>query len=137
SPVVNTRSASALGLTQIQSNPLGAGRVPLVSTAILKLRACNAAMSASSICNSGSPPVHTTKRALLPLPFHVPVIASASASAVANLPPPIPSVPTNSVSQNLHTALLRSFSSPDHRLHPAKRQNTAGRPALAPSPCSV
>ena len=26
---------------------------------------------------------------------------------------------------------------PVHRLQPAKRQNTAGRPALAPSPCSV
>ena len=26
---------------------------------------------------------------------------------------------------------------PDQRLHPAKRQNTAGRPACAPSPCRV
>ena len=39
-----------------------------------------------------------------------------------------PSVPTNSVSQNGHTADSRSFSWPDHRLQPAKRRNTAGRP---------
>ena len=34
-------------------------------------------------------------------------------------------------------ALLRSASRPLHRLQPAKRQNTAGCPALAPSPCKV
>ena len=38
--------------------------------------------------------------------------AAASASAVANFPPPGPSVPTNSVSQNRQTALARSTSRP-------------------------
>ncbi len=49
----------------------------------------------------------------------------------------LPSVPTNSVSQNVHAAAARSSSRPDHRLQPAKRQNTAGRPVSAPSPCNV
>ena len=35
------------------------------------------------------------------------------------------------------TALARSCSRPVQRLQPAKRQNTAGRPAWPPSPCSV
>ena len=60
-----------------------------------------------------------------------------SASASVNLPPSVPSVPKKSVSQKLQTALARSCSRPDHRLQPAKRQNTAGLPALAPSPCRV
>ena len=48
-----------------------------------------------------------------------------------------PSVPTKSVSQNWQVARCRSCSRPVHRLHPANRQNTAGRPACTPSPCSV
>src|ERR1700721_2465121 len=46
-------------------------------------------------------------------------------------------MPTKSVSQKLQAASARSSSRPDHRLHPAKRQNTDGRPVNAPSPCSV
>jgi hypothetical protein len=46
-------------------------------------------------------------------------------------------VPTKSVSQNLHTALLRSSSRPLHRLQPAKRRNTARGRHAPPSPCSV
>ena len=34
-------------------------------------------------------------------------------------------------------APARSCSRPDHRLQPANRQNTAGRPAWKPSPCRV
>ncbi len=49
----------------------------------------------------------------------------------------LPSVPTKSVSQKRQTAVSRSASRPDHRLQPAKRQNTAGRPAFSPSPCKV
>ena len=63
--------------------------------------------------------------------------ARARAAASANLPPPGPSVPTKSVSQNWQTASARSFSRPLHRLQPAKRRNTAARPVCAPSPCSV
>ena len=37
----------------------------------------------------------------------------------------------------LDAAVARSASRPLHRLQPAKRQNTAGRPAFAPSPCKV
>jgi hypothetical protein len=53
------------------------------------------------------------------------------------LPPPCPSTPTKSVSQNRQTALDRSFSRLDQRLHPENRQNTAARPVWAPSPCRV
>jgi hypothetical protein len=53
-------SVPAFGLTQIQSRPAGGSIVPLVSTAIVKPRACSASSKASSTCNSGSPPVMTT-----------------------------------------------------------------------------
>src|SRR6516225_5072477 len=115
---------------------LGVGTVPLVSAAIVKPRACSAAVRSASTCSSGSPPVSTTKRCDGSSP-QCRAISSASASAVLNLPPPSPSVPTKSVSQKVQTAVARSSSRPVHRLQPAKRQNTAGRPALAPSPCSV
>ena len=55
----------------------------------------------------------------------------------AGLAPPPPSVPTKSVSQKVQTAVARSRSSPLHRLQPAKRRKTAGRPACPPSPCTV
>src|SRR5215217_2988766 len=70
-------------------------------------------------------------------PVHSRSIASARSSALLYRPPLLPSVPTKSVSQNLHAAVARSASRPDQRLQPAKRQNTAGRPACAPSPCRV
>src|SRR5471030_3006635 len=54
---------------------------------------------------------------------------SSRSSCSSGLPPASPSVPTKSVSQNWQTALARSLSRPVHRLQPAKRQNTAGRPA--------
>ena len=54
-------------------------------------------------------------------------IRSAKAFSVLNLPPSGPD-PMKSVSQNLQMALERSFSWPDHRLQPAKRQKTAARP---------
>ena len=47
-------------------------------------------------------------------------------------PPPGPSVPTKSVSQNRHTAPARWRSWPLHRLQPANRQNTAGPPGVGP-----
>ncbi|AFK63211.1 hypothetical protein TKWG_16290 [Advenella kashmirensis WT001] len=61
------------------------------------------------------------------------VLASvvARVAALANLPPPMPLVPTKSVSQNVQAAVARSISRPDHKLHPANRQKTAARP-LAP-----
>ena len=59
---MTTSGAPAFGLTQTQSMPGGGGIVPLVSIAISKPRACNAAISGGSSCNSGSPPVQTTKR---------------------------------------------------------------------------
>ena len=62
-------------------------------------------------------------------------MARAKWSAAAKRPPSRPSVPTKSVSQKLQMAASRSSSWPDQRLQPAKRQKTAGRPVLAPSPC--
>ena len=55
--------------------------------------------------------------------------ASARLAASTNLPPPGPSVPTNSVSQKRQTASARSFSRPLQRLHPANRRKTARLPA--------
>src|SRR6202023_3551503 len=110
--------------------------VPLVSTAISKPLAWTAPISAASSCNNGSPPVNTTNRSVFP-PIQAPSIAVESASTSAKLPPPVPFTPTKSVSQKRHTAPARSFSWPDHRLQPEKRQNTAARPAFAPSSCNV
>src|ERR1700730_1405025 len=128
--------APPFGLTQSQSRPGGGARVPLVSTAISKLLAWTAPISAESSCNKGSPPVKTTNRSVLP-PTQAPSMAMASASASAKLPPPVPFSPTKSVSQKRQTARPRSLSWPDQRLQPEKRQNTAARPAFAPSPCNV
>ena len=63
--------------------------------------------------------------------------STANDSADSNFPPPSPSVPTKSVSQKLQIADSRSFSRPLHRLHPAKRKKTAGRPVCTPSPWMV
>src|SRR3546814_7311752 len=52
--------------------------------------------------------------------------AAASAPGVSNLPPSGPT-PTKSVSQKVQSAVARSSSRPDQRLHPEKRRNTAGR----------
>src|ERR1019366_7116871 len=71
------------------------------------------------------------------LPLHLATMSSARRSALAKRPPPGPSVPTKSVSQNLQTADGRWRSRPVHRLQPANRQKTAARPVLWPSPCSV
>src|SRR5580704_8630761 len=135
-PAFATSGAPAFGLTQSQSRPGGGARVPLVSTAISKPRAWTAPISAASSCNKGSPPVSTTNRSVLP-PIQAPSMAMESASASAKLPPRVPSSPTKSVSQNWQMAPARSFSWPDQRLQPEKRQNTAARPAFAPSPCNV
>src|SRR5580704_4105739 len=135
-PAFAMSGAPAFGLTQSQSRPGGGARVPLVSTAISKPLAWTAQISAASSCNKGSPPVNTINRSVLP-PIQAPSIAVARASAPAKLPPPVPSNPTKSVSQKRQTARPRSFSWPDQRLQPEKRQNTAARPAFAPSPCNV
>lgn len=45
--------------------------------------------------------------------------------------------PQNRWPQNRQMATVRSAARPLHRLQPANRQNTAGRPVRAPSPCSV
>ena len=105
-----TRGAPAFGLTQTQSREDGAERVPLVSTATSKSRACSSSIRFSSSWSSGSPPVQTTyfflasaaksgeSETIYPPPQHR-SIASASTFAVLNLPPSGP-VPTKSVSQN-------------------------------------
>src|SRR5262249_15110455 len=72
-----------------------------------------------------------------PPPGHRAATAAARTSAVSKRPPPGPSVPTKSVSQNWQVALARSRSRPDQRLHPAKRMKTGARPVGAPSPRSV
>ena len=93
------------------------------------------ATAASSSCRRGSPPVQTTMR------FRSVIVARPlrgdgvrEGSAVANLPPPSPSVPTKSVSQNLQIARSRSSSRPVHRLQEAEaaeHRRAAGVRALA------
>ena len=71
------------------------------------------------------------------MPSHVLATFAARSAAVAYLPPPIPSVPTKSVSQNWQMARLPVLLTPGPQVADEKRQNTAARPACAPSPCSV
>ena len=102
----------------------------------IKSRILNGFDRGSSNCSNGSPPVHTTKGS------EVDSCGQSDRQRVANseavyFPPFTPSVPQKSVSQNLQIAVLRSFSSPDQRLHPENLQNTAGRPVWTPSPCIV
>ena len=71
-PVVWINGVVPFGLTVIQSRPGGTRSVPLVSTAISNRRSWSADSSAASTCNSGSPPVSTTKslrRAAAPHPL--------------------------------------------------------------------
>ena len=56
-------------------------------------------------------------------------VFGASSSGSLYFPPKVPSVPTKSVSQNLHTALALCFSFPDHRLQPVNLTNIAVLPA--------
>ena len=69
--------------------------------------------------------------------FHNEIIFFPNSSSLINLPPFIPFTPTKSVSQKLHFANFLSFSFPDYKLQPEKRQNTLGLPEKAPSPCKV
>ena len=104
----------------------------------LKAARMKAAIRHSSSCSRGSPPVQTTNRRSREADRgHFSSTAAAHSSADSNLPPPGPSTPTKSVSQNWHIAAGRSLSLPDQRLQPAKRQKTDGRPECAPSPCKV
>ena len=119
----------------------GTGRVPLVSMATVN-PACvqrvdqparRAAAAARRRCRRRSGSVAGCGR---PRPLDC-YCRGQHRPRCANCPPPGPSVPTKSVSQNWQMAVARSPSRPVHRLQPAKRQNTAGRPACAPSPCRV
>ena len=136
-----TSGAPALGLTQIQSMPGGRqlacrwsrwrSRSP-ASWSACDERRRRAAAAARRRCRrrSGAPAARrrpaTWRRRLRP-----------GRSRWRTCRRPAPSVPTKSVSQKGQMALARSSSRPDQRLHPAKRQNTAGRPVFAPSPCKV
>src|SRR5258708_2086298 len=138
-PDLSTNSARALGLTHIQSMPSGGRQVPFVSIAISNPALCSCSTNSRSIWRRGSPPVQTTNGGQDFVDAAGQVLATArdKSLALANRPPPAPSVPTKDVSQNLQMAVARSFSRPDHRLQPAKRQKTAGRPTFLPSPCKV
>ena len=112
-------------------------RVPFVSTATQKPAPWSAATSAASACRSGSPPVRTAKRTG---PGHAPhlgdevgrVEADAAADAEVGV------APQRAVGARAGGVAQRGrAASPVHRLHPARRTNTAGRPAQKPSPWSV
>ena len=107
--------------------PSGASRVPFVSTATSNPASWNAPIAASSSCSSGSPPVQTTNAwsregAVL---SHVPATLAARSAAVAYFPPPVPLVPTKSVSQNWQMARCRSFFPPGPQV--ARRESAEDR----------
>ncbi len=137
-PLPHDQRGSAFGLTQSQSMPRGGSTVPLVSTATSNPSAWSASSRAGSSWSSGSPPVHTTKR----LPSEPPIrpgrghgprqrrrIGELAAARTVGAHEVGVAEPAGGV--------RRSDSRPVHRLHPANRQNTAGRPVLAPSPWRV
>ena len=65
--------------------------------------------------------------------------ASAIADRLAELVPGDVEVElfTSDLRRKVQTAEARWLSNPFHRLQPAKRRKTAGRPAWPPSPCTV
>ena len=128
-----------LRLTQTQSIPASPGCVPFVSMAIVKPSACSDSMSGASSCGSGSPPVQTTKRDA----------ACARRPGGRRRPSRVPRARRNDrlravdprrnrYRRNRQTAV--ALIRPRARTRGCSRriaQNTAGRPALAPSPWSV
>src|SRR5262249_55336107 len=114
--------------------PAGGSTVPLVSTDTNQPAPSNSPSSSVSSCNKGSPPVQTTNGGT-GAPGQCAATAAKRSAAVRDFVPP-----TKSVSHQREQPpgpFSRSRSRPVHRLHPAKRKNTAGRPACAPSPCKV
>ena len=123
-------SASALGLTQIQSMPAGGdGAVGLDGdletaawsasiSAVIELQQRLAAGAARRSGRHGAGPLRGNGFGEL--------VGGRKPAAT------VPSMPTKSVSQNVQTAVARSCSRPLQRLQPAKRRKTAGRPAARP-----
>lgn len=64
------------------------------------------------------------------VPAEAAATATARSLAVLNFPPPVPSVLTKSVSQTGRRRSTSCSSRPVQRLHPVKRQKTAGLPTL-------
>ena len=137
SPERSTRSAFAFGLRQIQSTPAGGSRVPLVSMATSKPASWSAATSGSSSCSNGSPPVHTTNGR--PRRRGGPRLADRGGERGGSREPAAArTVGADEIGVAPRRAgtgpFARSSSRPVHRLQPAKRRNTAGRPAGRPRP---
>jgi hypothetical protein len=89
------------GLRHVQSISGLAVCVPFVSMAISNPPLWRASIRGWSNCRRGSPPVQTTNGLEYPRYCgHAFAIAAAKVSAVSKRPPPVPSVPTKSVSQN-------------------------------------
>ena len=135
----STSGASAFGLTQIQSMPAGGGEraVGLDGDAEARARAARrsaarrAAAAARRRCTRRS--AGAARR-----------VGPARRDRIRQRRRPSRTCRRpgrrcrrNRCRRNRQTAPARSSSRPDHRLQPAKRRNTAGVPAFAPSPCSV
>ena len=94
---------------------------------------CSASISAASSCSSGSPPVQTTRRRLAVAVGAVrppgPRRRRRGRRRVSKRPPPGPSVPTKSVSQNWQTAMARCAPGPSRGC--SRRSGRRPRPGPA------
>ena len=134
SPVGEHQSAPALGLTQIQSMPRrdGQGAVGLDRDLEALARAARRSAAASS-CSSGSPPVQTTNGARRGRAGHRwRATASARLGGCGTRRRRARRCRRSRCRRTGRRPSARSSSRPVHRLQPAKRQKTAGRPAWAP-----
>ena len=133
-PVLNLSSASAFGLTHVQSTPGGASNVPLVSMPISKPRAQSERRPLRRVATVAHHPCRPHK--VLISIFRA--ISRRRHSRVLPetgiFPPPFrwsrqSRCRKSDISRWSDRARGRS-----HRLQPAKRRNAAGRPVRAPSP---
>ena len=131
-------SAPALGLTQIQSRPAGAAIVPLVSTAISKPRACKRAIEGRH--RAAAAARRRCRRRIVcrqrPLAGHFSFDCRGQLRGVANFPPPGPSVPTKSVSQNCRSPSRDPPRGPTRDCSPQSGRRPRRAPPARPRPAA-
>ncbi len=130
-PCLRLNSASALGLTQIQSMPGGGRSVPLVSMAISKPSAWSAAINGfvqlQQRLAAGADDIRPARADLGAIARRPPRQRSLHPR---NFPPPGPSIPTKSVSQNLQTASCAIPLEPAPQIAAGEAQEHGRAPGL-------
>ncbi len=124
-PFVTTQPDPAFGLTVIQSIPGGIGKCPVCLDGDLPAVSMEFPDELRVRLERRLAPVITAKR-VASSGFRKagrPALAETISEALSYSPPPGPSVPVKSVSQNGH-----------ERLQPENLTNTAGLPVFIPSP---